>query len=88
MSDCDEQKIYEKYKREKKVVQIEVEKFYIDSVQVCCAWWGDGYHDRMMCRFYGARNLGAQPVCLAMGEDLRERHDKINKVPDFCILHD
>ena len=79
--------MYKKHKRTKDKVTIEVERFYIDGIPVCCAWWCDEKHPRMMCRFYGARGMGFQPVCLMTGEDLHETSHVLNRVPDTCTLH-
>ena len=79
--------MYKKHKRTKAKVTLEVETFFIDEIPVCCAWWGDEKHPRMMCRYYGATHFGCQPVCLLTGDKLYETPDVINRVPDSCTLH-
>lgn len=77
----------DKHKRTSDKIEIEFDRYFIDGIPVCCAWWGDDKFPRMMCKFYGSRKFGCQPVCMMTGEDLHEEPNIINRVPETCILH-
>jgi len=78
---------FDSRKRTADKATILVDIFYIGEAPVCCAWWGDETNERMMCMFYGARKFGCQPVCMFNGNDIHEIPNEVNRVPDFCPLH-
>lgn len=83
----DLEKLYNKNKRTRDTVTIEIVRFYINDIPVCYSWYGSEQHPRQICKFYNTKNFGTIGVCGWVGEDIDAEHNKINKVPDFCPLH-
>lgn len=66
---------FEKYKRETEIVSVEFERFTVNGLPTCMAWFGDNDHKRQCCSFLGTSNFGTVDRCLMTGERLHADYE-------------
>ena len=66
---------YSSCRREVSEVALSIRRFKVEGLPTCLSWYGSEDHPREVCRFYGTRQFGTQPVCLAMADNIHYYDD-------------
>ena len=61
---------YKNCTRTMETIEISIRRFTVNGRPTCFSWFGSDDHPAEVCRFYGSRNFGCKPVCLALAEDI------------------
>jgi len=81
------ERIWKKYDRKMAdPISISFDRFTVDGVPTCMAWYGSGGHGRMACFFIGTSHFGSQMHCMCLSKRIWPDDNNILRPVDGCPL--